>query len=239
MSSLLNVSLPVLMQVNRSEGGTLLPWPNGSLLSGKLIPASDGAGAMLMLANYRVRVEVPPNTPMGKIWLQVLQREKPGQFRVLTDKQAMSFIIKLLKQQDKPFMQQQQFADAIIKHDWSKLPSDIIPFLAEVHGERVLFMDERQHQPRGFVQEEATKTGYTLYGRLDLEHFGSLLFVLSGATNQPMKIALHLQENTHQSILQTKFKRWLAQQVEQYPSLSGDFCLDMPQRFSSYTLFEV
>jgi hypothetical protein len=237
MSSFLNVSLPLLMQVNRSEGGTLLPWPNGSLLSGRLMPASDGAGAMLMLANYRVRVEVPPNTPMGKIWLQVLQREKPGQFRVLTDKQAISFIINLLQQQDKPSIQQQHLTDAMPKHDWNKLPSDILPFLTEAHGDRVLLMDERQ-QPQGFIQEEATEKGYTLHGRLDLEHLGSLVFVLSGATNKPMKIELHLQENTHQSILQTKFKDWLERKVEQYPSLTGEFCFDVPQRFSSHTLFE-
>ena len=206
MTSFLNASLPVLMQVNRSEGGTLLPWPNGSLLSGKIMP--DAAGALLMLGNYRVRVEVPPNTPMGKVWLELLQREKPGQFRLLTDKQAISFISDMLqKYASKQPLEMQHKLDSHMQ--WSKQMIDNLPFFAEQVGSRLLLFEQEGRQAQGFVQELEQKQGFMLQGRLDLAHLGTVLFSMRGGKQQPWHIKIHILDQHKQDILAVPFTSWL------------------------------
>ncbi len=220
MNSFLNASLPVLMQANRSEGGTLLPWPTGSLLAGRLEPASDGAGAMLMLANYRVRVEVPPNVPMGKVWLQLLQREKPGQFRLLSEQQATAFITNLFNHQQKALTDKPAIIEHALKQDWQKLPLELIPFLTEQQEQRLLLLDA-EHQPQGFVQAEAGKDEFMLYGRLDLEHLGVLLFSLVGEEGKPFKVVLYVQDKAKHPQLTQAFNDWLSEQ-QVYPRLEGN-----------------
>ncbi len=220
MSSFLNVSLPVLMQANRSEGGTLLPWPNGSLLAGRLAPVSDGAGAMLMLANYRVRVEVPPNVPMGKVWLQLLQREKPGQFRLLSEQQATALITNLFNHQQEALADKPTITEHTLKQDWQKLPLELIPFLTEQQEQRVLLLDA-EHQPQGFVQAEVGKDEFMLHGRLDLAHLGVLLFSLAGGEGKPFKVTLHVQDKANYHALKQAFDDWLSAQQQAYPRLEG------------------
>ena len=220
MSSFLNVSLPVLMQANRSEGGTLLPWPNGSLLAGRLTPASDGLGAVLMLANYRVRVEVPPNVPMGKVWLQLLQREKPGQFRLLSEQQATALITNLFNHQQEALADKPAITEHMLKKDWQKLPLELIPFLTEQQEQRLLLLDA-EHQPQGFVQVEAKQKEFMLHGRLDLEHLGVLLFSLAGGEGKPFKVALHVQDKAIHPQLKQAFDDWLSGQQQIYPRLEG------------------
>ncbi len=219
MNSFLNASLPVLMQANRSEGGTLLPWPNGSLLAGRLAPVSDGAGAMLMLANYRVRVEVPPNVPMGKVWLQLLQRERPGQFRLLSEQQAIVFIASLFNKQE-ALADKTAVAEHRFRQDWQKLPVELVPFLTEQHGQRLLLLDA-EREARGFVQAAAKKQEFMLHGRLDLEHLGVLLFSLTGGESQPLKVVLHVQDKARYATLKHVFDDWLRAQQQVYPRLEG------------------
>ncbi|HID36522.1 MAG TPA: hypothetical protein EYP39_03980 [Ghiorsea sp.] len=210
MTSFLNASLPVLMQVNRSEGGTLLPWPNGSLLSGKIMPMPDAAGALLMLGSYRVRVEVPPNTPMGKVWLELLQREKPGQFRLLTDKQAISFISDMLqKYATKQPLEMQHKLDSHMQ--WSKQMIDSLPFFAEQVGGRLLLFEQEGRQAQGFVQELEQKQGFMLNGRLDLAQLGTILFSLRGDEQQPWQIQIHMLDKQKQYVLTQPFADWLAE----------------------------
>ncbi|MDX8388690.1 MAG: hypothetical protein R8M46_09210 [Ghiorsea sp.] len=220
MVSFLNVHLPLLMQVNRSEGGTLLPWPNGSLLSGRLMPPTEGSGAMLMLGNYRVRVEVPPNTPMGHIWLQLMQREMPGQFRLLTNKQAEALIAEMLQQSNtkegvpRGANQEQGSTkgQAGSQQEWGKLPTDNLPFTVEAYGERLMLRDEQGGGTQGLLQKEEGKDSFTLSCRLDLEHLGGLAFSLEGTPDKTWKVHIHLENKVFKYDVEQKFVDWLAQQ---------------------------
>jgi len=237
MTSFLNVSLPVLMQVNRAEGGTLLPWPNGSLLSGKLMPLEEGAGALLVLGNYRVRVEVPPNIPMGKVWLELLQREKPGQFRLLTERQALEFITELLqKHQGKAVSHQSHKADVDSqKNEWAKFPFASAPFYAEPHGERLMLLDDDQ-SPQGFVQKNETQEGFMLHGRLDLPQLGAVFFQLQGGQGKPWKVSVFHRGEEGDLRLNAQFESWLEAQREVFPTLEGSLQQNIPAHLMSQTL---
>jgi len=246
MVSFLNVHLPVLMQVNRSEGGTLLPWPNGSLLSGRLMPPAEGSGAMLMLGNYRVRVEVPPNTPMGQIWMQLLQRELPGQFRLLTDKQAAMLIADMLKKNDpkaellKNMPQEQNTAKAsgeqhavrysAGQQEWGKLPTDSIPFGVQAYGDRLMLLDQKDGGAQGLLQKDEGVNTFMLSGRLDLEHMGGLAFSLEGRADAPWKIHVHLANHTFKHEVEQSFLDWLEKkQQEVTHPLEGAVFETMPE----------
>ncbi|MDX8380605.1 MAG: hypothetical protein R8M14_00670 [Ghiorsea sp.] len=239
MTSFLNVSLPVLMQVSRAEGGTLLPWPNGSLLSGKLMPLEDAAGALLVLGNYRVRVEVPPNIPMGKVWLELLQREKPGQFRLLTEKQALEFITDLIqKHQGKAVSLQGKKSDVDLqKNEWAKFPFSSAPFYAEPHGERLMLLDD-QHSPQGFVQKNKTEEGFMLHGRLDLPQLGTVVFQLQGGQDKTWKVSVYHYDKEGGLAMSSQFESWLEGQREVFPTLEGSLQQDIPEHLMTHTLRE-
>ena len=250
-----NVHLPVLLQVSRSEGGTLLPWPNGTLLSGRLMPPTEGAGAMLMLGNYRVRIEVPPNTPMGQAWLQLMQREMPGQFRLLTDKQAIALIADLLQKsnlksealnhvagKDKPASQQaaqQGQAGGASgaqtgSQEWSKFQADTFPYGVETYAERLMLFDKRDGGTQGVLQKEEGQQGFMLHGRLDLEHMGATAFSLEGKEGSPWKINLHMANQSQKQHIEYLFSQWLQEkQSEQTTELEGHVFDSIPQSFGS------
>ncbi len=213
MTSLLTVSLPVLMQVSRAEGGTLLPWPNGSVLSGRLQPLPEGAGALLILGHYRVRIEVPPGVPVGKVWLEVLQREKPGQFRLLTQQQALSLVTSMLHQyHEQTVSQAKQMMEPLSqchKSERLKFPLDILPFFAEQHGQRLQLYHEKHGQAQGFVQQEADAQGFMLYGRLDLPNLGALVFALQGKAHGSWQVSVHIQDKRHKHAFEKVFFDWL------------------------------
>jgi len=251
MVSFLNANLPVLMQLSRAEGGTLLPWPNGSVLSGRLTPPTEGTGAMLMLGNYRVRVEVPPNTPMSQVWLQVLQRELPGQFRLLTDKQAAVLIVEMLKQQQtkpevsKNIAQEQgqakqsahQSANQPInqQQEWGKLPSDVLPFDAQSYGERLMLLNQQDGSAQGLLQKEEGKDGFMLSGRLDLDNLGALAFSLEGqAAGNTWKVHIHLENGNLKHDVEQAFATWLEQhQTSRLPTLAGAVFDVIPENLGS------
>jgi len=215
------------MQVSRSEGGTLLPWPNGSLLSGRLMPAPDAAGALLMLGNYRVRVEVPPNTPMGKVWLEILQREKPGQFRLLSDKQAIMFISEMLqKHTTKQALEVQQKAEN--NPQWSKQVIDNLPYVAEQVGGRLLLFEKQDGQAQGYVQQAEDPQGFMLHGRLDLTHLGTVLFSMKGGDKAAWRIQIQMLDKQQQVRVTSSFASWL-DNLNQHASfkVEGSFSDDL------------
>ncbi|MDQ6989173.1 MAG: hypothetical protein Q9M19_04760 [Mariprofundaceae bacterium] len=237
MVSFLNANLPILLQLNRAEGGTLLPWPNGSLLSGRLSPAADGAGTMLMLGNYRMRIEVPPNTPMGQMWLQLLQREKPGQFRLLTDQQAIRFIADLLHKNtdkllpNKPLpnaaMQQQAASTAHTPlQELARMGGDHFPFHVELHGQHVMLYDQKDGHTQGLVQQDQHGHGFMLHGRLDLEKLGAVAFSLEEKNGAAWKIHVHLHDYQSKVNIEPMFQRWLQERQQQSQQPLEGFLFD-------------
>jgi len=251
MVNFLNTTMPLLMQVNRSEGGTLLPWPNGSLLSGRLMPPTEGAGAMLMLGNYRMRIEVPPNTPMGQAWLQLMQREMPGQFRLLSDKQAIALIAEMLQkgnhktgqvkgssqQVGSDKAQQQPASQNQAQSEWTKFQSEGLPFAVETYGERLMLLDKENGGTQGLLQKEEGKQGFMLHGRLDLQNMGATAFSLEGKDGSPWKISLHMANPNHKQHIEQMFATWLKekQQNRATSTLEGQVYDAIPQSFGSST----
>jgi len=237
MVSFLNANLPVLMQLNRAEGGTFLPWPNGSLLSGRLMPPTEGAGAMLMLGNYRIRIEVPPNTPMGQTWLQLLQREMPGKFRLLSEKQALALVVDLLQQNtssgktNKPLQQDKtQLAHAMNnQQEWGKFNADNLPFQAEFHGEHWMLYDKKDGHTQGLLQQDRHGQGFMLHGRLDLEHIGAVAFSLESQQDKPWKVLIHLANRQFKVDVEQLFLSWLNnKQQHTQQALEGAVFESMP-----------
>jgi len=228
MTSFLNAALPLLLQVNRAEGGSALPWPNGSLLTGKILPMTDAAGALLVLGNYRVRIEVPPNTPMGHVWVQLLQRELPGQFRLLSDRQAVQLLMDMLQQQggkldalkSAPEQQagKQANPNAALPQsagaEWQKLNLDTLPFASVVHDDRLTLFDEEQGNTRGIIQKDEDESGFMLHGRVDLDTLAAMAFALEGREGQPWRLTLHTQDKQLKQNIEAEFLAWLQTQRE-------------------------
>jgi len=189
MSSLFQVHLPSLLPIQRSEGGQMFPWPNGSLLSGRLVMDSDGQGMMLLLGNYRLRAEVPPNTPTGHVWLQLLKKASPSQFRLLTETQAQTMLANLLQQQDEEAITQEK-PRIRQTSSWGRLYSDHFPFLLEARGDYATLRDKTDKQPQGLLQEQSSSLGFRLSGRLDMPKLGALSFSLHGTATQ-WKLDMH------------------------------------------------
>lgn len=229
MVSFLNVHLPVLLQMNKAEGGTLLPWPNGSLLTGKLMPIADAAGVLLVLGQYRVRIEVSPNTPMGQVWIQLLQREYPGKFRLLSDRQAVMVLMEMLQkhgrkldglaqEQAQTTSQSSSHAQAIAPkaQDWARLPIDQLPFATLIHDDRLTLVDSEHGQTRGMLHQEKDSAGFMLHGRLDLDALGAMAFALEGKEGQAWHITLHTQNNDLKLEIERAFAAWLAERQADY-----------------------
>ncbi|MDQ7001897.1 MAG: hypothetical protein Q9N02_04330 [Ghiorsea sp.] len=229
----MNVHLPSLMKLQRAEGGQVLPWPNGSVLSGKLLPPTQAAGIMLVLGNYRIRVEVPPNTPMGHVWLQLLQKAMPGQFRLLTQAQAESLIVEMLQRKgdspelahtakEKP-MQSEQTA-------WSKLQTDSFPFAFEAHGQRLTLFDKEDGQTKGLLKEETWGQDiFKLSGRLDLAHMGGLAFSLEGKKDT-WRLDVHMANPLFKQDITQALQLWLAE-PRHIPATLETSVVDMPHDF--------
>lgn len=233
MVSLLNVHLPSLMQLQRAEGGQVLPWPNGSVLSGKLMPPTSGAGMMLMLGNYRVRVEVPPNTPAGHVWLQLLQKAMPGQFRLLTQAQAENLIAEMLQRKGEPSEQGQAAKPKSMPTEqtvWSKLNSDNFPFAVEADGQRLTLLDKEDGHTQGLLKEESLgHDDFKLSGRLDLQHIGGLAFSLVGEKDA-WKLDIQLANPMFKQDVGQALQVWLAERHHLPASLQGSV-VDMPENF--------
>ncbi len=231
MVSLMNVHLPSLMQLQRAEGGQVLPWPNGSILSGKLMQPTEGAGMMLVLGNYRVRVEVPPNTPAGHIWLQLLQKAMPGQFRLLTQTQAENLIAEMLQRKGETSEQGQEAKSKSMHKEqsaWSRLHIEQFPFTLEADGQLATLLDKDDGHTQGLLKEETEgDASFKLSGRLDLTHMGGLAFSLD-AKKDKWKLNVHLANPVFKQEVGQALQLWLAERRGLPASLEGHVVDVMP-----------
>ncbi len=227
----MNVHLPSLMQLQRAEGGQVLPWPNGSILSGKLMQPTEGAGMMLVLGNYRVRVEVPPNTPAGHIWLQLLQKAMPGQFRLLTQTQAENLIAEMLQRKGETSEQGQEAKSKPMHKEqssWSKLHIEQFPFTLEADGQLATLLDKDDGHTQGLLKEKTEGDGsFKLSGRLDLTHMGGLAFSLD-AKKDKWKLNIHLANPALKQEVGQALQLWLAERRGLPASLEGHVVDVMP-----------
>jgi len=229
----MNVHLPSLMQLPRLEGGQVLPWPNGSILSGKLMQPTEGAGMMLVLGNYRVRVEVPPNTPAGHVWLQLLQKAMPGQFRLLTQAQAENLIAEMLQRKGEA-SEHEQTATSKPKQaeqtSWSKLNTEHFPFAFETNGQHLTLLDKDNGHTQGLLKEEClAHDRFKLSGRLDLAHMGGLAFSLEGQKDT-WQLDIHLANPVFKQALTQALQAWMAE-PHHIPTELEASVVEMPSDF--------
>jgi len=193
------LNMPDLVQAGSI---TRLPWPDGSVISAKLMPTETPGNALLILGSFRLLAQVPPATPMGDVWLMMINRQMPASFTLLSDVQVLQMLAGMLEsEQNQPARQnqgQQQRGHAgagLLAGDASEWPNlatpqrsdgrQGLPWNAETaaDGKTLLWYDNEDEQPRGMLHRRIEEKHFTLSGRVDLDRLGSISFSLKGGIN--------------------------------------------------------
>ncbi len=212
-----------------------LPWPDGSLLSAKLMTGGSEGFAILSLGMYRMQVKVPPNTPMGHIWMQLIHREMPFQIRILNDAKAAALLSEMLSQHQKKDIgsdaQHRPARQAV--EAWHKVDMDNLPFRIdmEVDGQRMMLKDRDDDSPKGVLNSQQATEYFRLHGRVDLEHAGALAFTLEGKQEQPWRMRLYIDSNHDVKDFKSEFVTWLQSQHD----LRGEVVAGLPEAFGELT----
>ena len=243
MINLIGAQLVSLPQGAKPATAGQLPWPNGSLLSARMVPGESAGHVILMLGGYRFQAKVPANTPMGNIWMQLVNREMPAQFRLLSDFKAASLVAEMLSGKTKP---QEQSAETnrpgrsgqeagLQKMEQSQLP---VQAEASSDGNRIMLRDEKDGSTRGVVNASSDEEGFLLHGRADLDRLGPVAFALEGAEDQPWTLKLYAGRDANISELRPAFMQWLQDQRESEASsnrsqIEGRVLGGLPERFDA------
>jgi len=243
MINLIGAQLISLPQGVKSGVAGQLPWPNGSILSARMVPGESAGHVILMLAGYRFQAKVPANTPMGNIWMQLVNREMPAQFRLLSDFKAASLVAEMLSNKMKPQEQAAEPAKGGRSNQdtaWQKMEQNQLPFQAEAgaDGQRIMLRDEHDGTTKGVVNASSDEDGFLLHGRADLDHFGPVAFALEGSENQPWSLKLYAGRDSNIAELRPAFLKWLQEQSESENSsrrslIEGRVLGGLPERFES------
>ena len=224
--------------LNLPEGATSnanqrLPWTNGSLLSAKLSPTDTAGVAHILLGGFRLRAQIPPTTPMGNVWLLLINHEMPAQFRLLSDAQAVRVLSQMLhkaatSRADPPSKQTQE-------HSWTKLETDFLPFTADVskNGQNVLLRDRNNGSPQVVLNHSADSDRFCIQGRVDLEHMGPMVFTLEGGDEHDWWLRMFSANPKLLSSLRTDFDTWLHDKQTKYTSLGGELLPGLPDNLSA------
>ncbi|MES0371999.1 MAG: hypothetical protein ABUK11_06930 [Mariprofundaceae bacterium] len=243
MINLIGAQLLSLPQGAKPATATQLAWPNGSILSARMVPGDSPGNVILMLGGYRFLAKVPANTPMGNIWLQLVNRELPAQFRLLSDFRAASLLARMLanrmKSQDQPG-QEKSGGDQKSQQAARKKIEQGQPFQVETgsDGKRLMLRDPLDGSPRGVVNASSDEYSFLLHGRADLDHLGPVAFALEGSANQPWKLKLYAGSDSNISKLRPVFIQWLEEHAdsEEFSSklhIEGKLMGGLPERFET------
>jgi len=228
-----------------------LPWPNDSLLPARLLPTGIPGNARLQLPGFTLMAQVPPSTPMGEIWLQLIQRDMPAKFRILNQSQAIETLSEILQKTEKqsstkipsatrnPAPRQSQPVPQPQWHEQGSSRLDIagFPWLATrvPEGNSVMLRDRNSGQERGMVLGESHHDGFRLQGRLDLEYLGAVLFRLQGNYDaKHWNLTLHTPNNDILSELRAAIHTWTSTQIKQHPNLNSEVLAGLPEDSTSY-----
>jgi len=194
---------------------TRLPWPEGSIISARLMATDVPGTALLILGSYRLLAEVPPSTPMGEVWMQLITRDVPARFRVLTDAQALKLLAGMLeselvqnkRSENSPAHKSIDASSESAKPSSGQLPDwphlnqtqrqdgrNPFPWYGDPSpdGNALLWYDQSDDQPRGILHRHIDHQTFILSGRLDLDKLGAIAFSLHGnIDNQTTDAASH------------------------------------------------
>jgi hypothetical protein len=230
------LSLP---QGAKSDVAPKLPWPNGSIITAKLTPTDSEGAVILSLGGYRMRAQVPPNTPMGNIWLQLMNREMPIQFRLLTESKATTLLSEMLGKKMQIVEEHTKHAGKQSAEIWPKMDMDGLPVRVDVGlSEQYLMLRDKQDDgTRGMLNRQVSGDQFRLHGRVDLKHIGAVAFSLQGENNAPWDINLYINSNEHIDDLRRDFSAWLEARHLSRPkgisrqALDGNVLYGMPDDF--------
>jgi len=238
MMSILGTQMMGMPQgLKMADGAPVLPWPNGSVLQAKLVPGEGGKGAaMLMIGGYRLRAEVPPNTQMGEVWLQIMGQTMPTQFRLMTQFQAHRLLMDMLRQQVADKNSNASSSDsadgdrlAASNQGWKQADGSGLNFSLAADVNRLLIEDDGGGgTARGVVERQGDADHFMLHGRLDLSVLGSVAFVLEGGEDEPLRLRVFARDGRIAEMLRPDFFAWLQQQ--QPEQLDGTLITGLPQQ---------
>lgn len=228
-----------------------LPWPNGSLLPARLLPAETPGNVRLQLSGFTLMAQIPPSTPMGAVWLQLIQRDMPARFHILSQLQTIEILADMLQktenkipakifspatQNNLPHHPMSVSRPQLHEQGWSRLDTTALPWFTTgtPEGNSIMLRDRNDGQDRGMVLRESHSDGFRLQGRLDLEHLGAVLFHLQGnMDSRPWDLTIHTSKNSILSELRTAIHTWTVTQEEQHPGLQSEVHAGLPEDTAS------
>jgi len=241
--NLIGAQLISLPQGVKSAMSTHLPWPNGSIISARMVPGEAAGHAVLMLGGYRLQARVPANTPMGHVWLQLVSGEMPAQIRLLSDFKAIALLSEMLANKVKP---QRQGGREPVKSGgkptqelgWQKMEQNQLPFQAESEagGQRLMLRDQEDGSALGMINSSSDEKGFLLHGRADLDNLGPVAFALEGAEGKPWNLKLYAGRDANISELRPAFLKWLEEHRNDdstHPNIEGRLLGGLPQKLAA------
>lgn len=195
----------------KSDVAPKLPFPNGSIITAKITPTDSEGAVILSLGGYRMRAQVPPNTPMGNIWLQLLSRDLPVQFRLLSDAKAATLLSDMLGKKTSSVEEHAKHASKQAPETWPKMDMDGLPVRADegLSDKYLMLRDKQDGGTRGMLNRQVSGEQFRLHGRVDLKQIGAVAFSLHGEANSPWKMSLYVNSGEHIDALRHDFSAWL------------------------------
>lgn len=225
----------------KSDVAPKMPWPNGSLVTAKMTPTDSEGSVILSLGGYRLRAQVPPNTPMGNVWLLLLSRDMPAQFRLLHESQAVSMLAEMLakKTVKEPKADVGQRLAQVTQQAWQKMEADGFPFVMDqgASGQYIMLHDRQNGAARGMVHRQEEGSGFLLHGRVDLDALGAVMFSLHSVENT-WKLNVYADKGKSVDMLRQDFSSWLSMQPSrvayglQNCDVEGQVAYGLPHEFS-------
>jgi len=233
--NLLATQVASLPQGAKSDVAPKLPWPNGSIITAKLSPSDHEGSVILSLGAYRMQAKVPPNTPMGQVWLQLINRSMPAQFRLLTDATALRLVAENLAKPE----QKDGRLDGLHRQGldaWQKMDSDNLPFRMDIasHGRHVMLHNGEDEDTQGMVCQQQSDDSFMLHGRVDLPALGAIAFALKGDDSADWKLRVYVENHQVLHALLNDFSTWLAaknapNKEQEARNLDASICVGLPE----------
>ncbi len=214
---MINIPASMLISLPQSAAAGIklaLPWPTGTILTAQVLQQQDAGMATLMIGGQRVQAKVPGYLPLGNIWLQLMERGTPTQFRLLSDARAVEVLAERLAQVVAG-SDQKQGSHHQQRQEWpmpSQQNQDSYLMHPSANGNRLFLEDRENGSPKGMVQKEVDDNRMALHGRLDLEHLGTVFFAVEKMTETPFQLKLRAADHSAFISLQAPFSQWMQQQ---------------------------
>lgn len=213
-----------------TEAPGRLPWADGSILSARIQATENPESSLLILGGHRLLAKVPPNVAKGNVWLQLLDRNLPARFRLLTATQVEAEVTHMLsKHAETRASRETASAQQAKPAPFEQLDLPYRLVAVNPSPPRWLLVDEQDEAPHGMLRAESGRHGFQLSGRFDLAHVGKVAFILSGGPG--LRLALFSGDAGAYRLLCREFTAWLEIQREKHdligslhPGLPEDEC---------------